>query len=91
MALNKSVAYLILIFILFLIILSILLFINEAVKRHNEYNSELNKALKTNNPDSCEKIKLRDICYMKLAGKLNNQTLCEKAGKYKEDCLEQFN
>ncbi len=91
--LSKDFAHLIIIFILFLIVFSIIIFIPKLIeKKTNKNYAEL--AIKNKDPIFCEKItskEYKESCYYKLSIAINNKNLCEKSGSYKDQCLSQIN
>lgn len=91
--LTKDFAHLIIIFILFLIVFSIIIFIPKLIeKKTNKNYAEL--AIKNKDPIFCEKIssqKYKEECYYALAIETKNKNHCEKSGSYKDQCLSQIN
>ena len=91
--LTKDFAHFIIIFILFLIVFSIIIFIPKLIeKKTNKNYAEL--AIKNKDPIYCEKInsnEYKQSCYLKLALLTKNKNLCEKAGEYKEECITMIN
>ncbi len=90
---NKELAHLIIVFILFLLVLSIILFIPYLIDRTRN-NNYIDKALKNKDQSYCYKIVTKDYqesCYYKLAIYTKNKNLCEKSGVFKEKCLSSIN
>ena len=85
---DKNVAYISLMTLLLLSVLFIIFFIYN--RANSSESLELREALKTNKIESCEAISRKGYCYYFFARKFNNETLCDFAGDFKDDCVLEF-